>query len=47
MAEYLIKKGVDADRLEPLGKGDKNPIADNESKAGREKNRRVEFKIAE
>ena len=44
---YLIKKGVDADRLEPLGKGDTDPIADNSTKAGQEQNRRVEFKIVE
>jgi outer membrane protein OmpA-like peptidoglycan-associated protein len=43
--DYLIKKGVDADRLEAVGFGMDNPVADNESKAGREKNRRVEFNI--
>lgn len=43
--EYLIKKGVDAKRLTANGYGSSQPIADNTTKAGRAKNRRVEFKI--
>jgi OOP family OmpA-OmpF porin len=42
---YLIGKGVAADRLTAVGYGQTKPIADNKSAAGRQKNRRVEFKI--
>lgn len=41
---YLVKKGVDASRLETQGFGKTRPIASNETKAGREQNRRIEFK---
>ncbi len=46
--EHLIKKGkVAAERLEAEGYGPDRPIADNETKQGRETNRRVEFTIVE
>ncbi len=43
--EYLVAHGIDAGRLASDGFGPKRPIADNESPAGRQKNRRVEFHI--
>ena len=43
--DYMLKKGVEAHRLSAVGYGQDQPIADNETKAGRQKNRRVEFKI--
>ncbi len=44
--DYLVKKGVAADRLESEGFGSTHPIGDNKTKAGREENRRVDFFIA-
>ncbi|MCA9674892.1 MAG: OmpA family protein [Kofleriaceae bacterium] len=43
--DYLIKKGIDAGRLEAQGFGQTRPLAEGRSKAAREKNRRVEFII--
>ena len=42
VSTYLVRTGVDASRISVLGKGDYEPIADNSSRAGRAKNRRVE-----
>jgi len=44
--EYLIDRGVDADRLRAVGYGETRPIASNDSEAGRIANRRVEFKLS-
>ena len=45
VVKYLTGKGVARERLEPKGFGPAQPIADNATKDGRAKNRRVEFKI--
>lgn len=42
--EYLVRYGVDAERLEIRGFGKSMPIADNETAAGRAQNRRVELR---
>ncbi|OQA94575.1 MAG: Outer membrane porin F precursor [Bacteroidetes bacterium ADurb.Bin217] len=42
---YLMNKGIDAARLKATGYGDTQPIADNKTKEGKAKNRRVEFKV--
>jgi len=41
----LIKRGVAAERIEAEGKGEKEPVADNDTEEGRQLNRRVEFVI--
>ena len=43
--DYLIGRGIAAQRLEYRGYGETRPIADNRYQAGREQNRRVEFNI--
>lgn len=43
----LVNRGVTAARLEAKGLGRSVPIADNNTAEGRQKNRRVEFKIME
>ncbi len=47
VVEYLVEKGIDGGRLEPVGYGEEQPIADNDSAEGRAENRRVEFLIVD
>ncbi len=42
---YLISKGIDPARLTATGYGDTQPVADNKTKKGKAKNRRVDFKL--
>jgi outer membrane protein OmpA-like peptidoglycan-associated protein len=45
VAAYLEGQGVKSNRFEVMGMGYSNPIASNDTAAGRKKNRRVEIKI--
>ncbi len=42
---YLITKGIEKNRVYTEGKGEKQPVADNKTDAGRSKNRRVEIEV--
>lgn len=42
---YLATQGISASRLTALGMGESNPVAPNDSAAGRQQNRRVELVI--
>ena len=43
---YLVGKGVAGDRLRAVGRGEGEPVYDNDTRTGRAANRRVEFVIA-
>lgn len=45
--DYLVQRGVSAQRVAVDGRGSRQPIADNSTAAGRAMNRRVEIFIAE
>jgi OOP family OmpA-OmpF porin len=42
---YLVSKGIEKNRVYTEGKGEKQPVADNKTSAGRAKNRRVEIEV--
>ena len=42
---YLVSKGIQANRVYTEGKGEKQPVADNKTREGRSKNRRVEIEV--
>jgi OmpA-OmpF porin, OOP family len=42
---YLVSKGIEANRVYTEGKGEKQPVADNKTKDGMAKNRRVEIEV--
>lgn len=45
VSSYLVSKGISSNRISVVFFGELKPIADNSSKVGQRKNRRVEFKI--
>ena len=45
--DYLVQRGVSAQRIAVDGRGSRQPVADNTTAAGRAMNRRVEIFIAE
>ncbi|MBW2733685.1 MAG: OmpA family protein [Deltaproteobacteria bacterium] len=45
VVDYMKDKGIDASRLEATGLGPDEPLASNKTRAGRAKNRRIEFTV--
>ena len=45
--DYLVSRGVSASRVAIDGRGEREPIADNSTEAGRARNRRIEIFLAE
>lgn len=43
--QAMLDRGINAERIEAIGKGKSEPIATNDTEEGRQKNRRVEFVI--
>ena len=44
-SDYLLARGISRARITTLGKGESEPVATNETEAGRQENRRVEIAI--
>jgi len=42
---FLVSAGIDESRIGTVGYGPDKPIADNDTKEGKEKNRRIEFRL--
>jgi outer membrane protein OmpA-like peptidoglycan-associated protein len=47
VVDALIERGVSPDRLYAVGYGESLPIASNETKAGKQANRRIAFTLSD
>jgi len=47
VVNYLVSQGANGDRLSAVGMGESDPVANNDTDAGRSANRRVDFVISE
>jgi outer membrane protein OmpA-like peptidoglycan-associated protein len=45
--KYMVENGVEEGRLSTAGFGETQPIAPNDTRDGRDRNRRVEMKVLE
>lgn len=45
--DYLVSRGVNAANVQTAGRGEREPVADNSTEAGRARNRRVEIFLRE
>ena len=41
--DYIVSRGIDSNRLMPIGRGEVNFVASNNTETGRQKNRRIEL----
>ena len=47
VTEALVERGIETNRMRPVGLGEAYPVASNETTAGRQQNRRVEIVVSE
>jgi outer membrane protein OmpA-like peptidoglycan-associated protein len=47
VVDYLVKRGIKAERMVAVGYGESKPIDTNETPEGKQNNRRTELKILE
>ncbi len=45
--DYLVARGVNPRQVQVAGRGEREPVADNGTEAGRARNRRVEIFLGE
>lgn len=45
--DYLVSKGINQTKLQAVGYGQDNPVADNVTEQGKFRNRRIEFKVTD
>jgi outer membrane protein OmpA-like peptidoglycan-associated protein len=45
--QYFANKGIAANRMQAIGKGESTPIADNKTEAGKAQNRRIEIEFTD
>jgi len=43
--DELVRLGIDPDRMSARGYGEQNPVADNATEEGRQKNRRISLRV--
>jgi len=43
--DFLVSKGISADIIDVIGMGKRQPVASNDTAAGRAQNRRVEIQV--
>lgn len=45
VTRYLVSKGIEGNRLKPIGLGENRPLASNATPEGRKRNRRIEMSV--
>lgn len=45
VANYFVGRGIDPERLTSVGRGEAEPVGDNDTEAGRQINRRIEVQL--